>query len=200
MRVLYNLWRASYSDVNEGILSIYDHSNKKTTPRQLSYFGVTIELKKMAMKRRNGRINDWKWTHDRVRFDRCHLLFEEYMQWKIHQFTILNYASKQANVLKNVYVEEKKLMTWNYLNLSFVWYKELCRSQRLLLRLYSTDLHNPSYYTQSINNNWIFINNQNRVLKMLGVASNAFNFCVCRACFRPVVLFHTYDQKGYVIY
>ena len=134
-------------------------------------------------------------THEQVRFDRCHLLFEEYMQWKIHQFTILNYASKQANVLKNVYVGEKKLMTWNYLNLSFVWYKELCRSQRLLLRLYSTDLHNPSYYTQSINNNWIFINNQNRVLKMLGVASNAFNCCVCRACFRPVVLFHTYDQK-----
>ena len=139
-------------------------------------------------------------THEQVRFDRCHLLFEEYMQWKIHQFTILNYASKQANVLKYVYVEEKKLMTWNYLNLSFVWYKELCRSQRLLLRLYSTDLYNPSYYTQSINNNWIFINNRNRVLKMLGVASNAFNCCVCRACFRPVVLFHTYDQKVLVIY
>ena len=90
--------------------------------------------------------------------------------------------------------------TWNYLNLAFVWYKELCRSQRLLLRLYWTDLHNPSYYTQNINNNWIFINNQNRVLKMLGVASNAFNFCVCRACFRPVVLFNTYDQKVWVIY
>ena len=48
-------------------------------------------------------------THEQVRFDRCHLLFEEYMQWKIHQFTILNYASKQSNVLKNVYVEKKEV-------------------------------------------------------------------------------------------
>ena len=71
-------------------------------------------------------------THEQVRFDICHLLFEEHMQWKIHQFTILNYASKQENVLKNVYEEEKKLRTWNYLNLAFVWYKELCRSRRLL--------------------------------------------------------------------
>lgn len=167
MRVLYNHWRASYSDVNEGILRIYDHSNKKTTPRQLSYFGVTIELKKMAMKRRNGRINDWKWTHDRVRFDRCHLLFEEYMQWKIHQFTILNYASKQANVLKNVQLydeEEKTLRTWNYLNLAFVWYKDLCRSWRLLLRLnlICIILH---IILSLFNNNWIFVNNQNRSLK-----------------------------------
>jgi len=134
-------------------------------------------------------------THEQVRFDRCHLLFEEYMQWKLHQFTILKYASKQANVLKNVYEEEKKLRTWNYLNLAFVWYKELCRSRRLLLRLYSICiiLH---IILSLFNNNWIFVNNQNRVLKMLGVASNAFNGCVCRACFRPVVLFHTYDQKG----
>ena len=35
---------------------------------------------------------------------------------------------------------------------------------------------------------------------MLGVALNAFNGCVCGAWFRPVVLFHTYDQKDYVIY
>ena len=49
-------------------------------------------------------------THNRVRFD-------------IHQFTILNYASKEANVLKNVQLydeEEKTLRTWNYLNLAFV--------------------------------------------------------------------------------
>ena len=106
-------------------------------------------------------------THEQVRFDRCHLLFEEYMQWKLHQFTILKYASKQANVLKNVYEEEKKLRTWNYLNLAFVWYKELCRSRRLLLRLYSICiiLH---IILSLFNNYWIFINNQNRVLKMLG--------------------------------
>ena len=137
-------------------------------------------------------------THEQVRFDRCHLLFEEYMQWKIHQFTILNYASKEANVLKNVQLydeEEKTLRTWNYLNLAFVWYKELCRSWRLLLRLnlICIILH---IILSLFNNNWIFVNNRNRVLKMLGVASNAFNGCVCSACFRPVVLFHTYDQQG----
>ena len=95
--------------------------------------------------------------------------------------------------------EEKTLRTWNYLNLAFVWYKDLCRSWRLFLRLNSICiiLH---IILSLFNNNWIFVNNQNRVLKMLGVASNAFNGCVCRAWFRPVVLFHTYDQKGYVIY
>ena len=96
--------------------------------------------------------------------------------------------------MKNVYEEEKKWGTWNYLNLAFVWYKESCRSRRLLLRLYSICIILHIIHSL-FNNNWIFINNQNRVLKMLGVASNAFNGCVCRACFRPVVLFHTYDQK-----